>query len=296
MGTISGVIYDDTGNPASRIVRAYRRDTGALLGEASSAAADAVDGDDNFADVSLLLHFDGTNGSTSLVDSSTSAHTVSVFGNAQISTAQSKFGGASLLLDGLGDYITLPAVSVFNFGSGDFTVEAWIRRSSIPTWAYFLSLGSFLVAFNGGSNLYISNFGGGNTVIGFGTTTDTWFHLAVVRHSGTFYAYKDGVLQGSGADRTTPADQSLRFGLSPASGEFFHGHIDDIRVTKGLARYTSGFSPPAVAFPNGGDIAANTLGDYLIDCGAYAGEVQRIVLDDDGGTLYNDKIDRVLSG
>lgn len=296
MTTISGTVYDDAGNPAARTVRAYRRDTGVLLGEASSAAADAVDGDDNFADVSLLLHCNGENNSTAVADSSAAARTVSVFGDAKISTAQSKFGGASLFLDGLGDYITVPPNTAFNFGSGDFTIEAWLRRSSIPSWAYFLSLGSFLVAFNGGSDLYISNFGGGNTVIGFSTTTDTWFHLAVVRQSGAFYAYKDGVLQGSGGDRTTPADQSLRFGLSPANGEFFHGYLDDIRVTKGLARYTSGFTPPTVAFPNSGDIAANTLGEYSIDCGSYTGEVQRIVLDDDAGTTYNDRIKRVFPG
>ena len=73
--------------------------------------------DEYFNDVSLLLYGDGTNGSTAIVDSSSNAHAITVNGDAQISTAQSKFGGASMYFDGTGDYITAPSDSSFDFGT-----------------------------------------------------------------------------------------------------------------------------------------------------------------------------------
>ena len=66
-------------------------------------------GDVYFSKVAALLPFDGTNGATSTTDSSNSNHTVTFGGGAEISTAQSKFGGSSLSLDGNGDYVELPA-------------------------------------------------------------------------------------------------------------------------------------------------------------------------------------------
>ena len=82
--------------------------------------------DEEFGNVSLLLHGDGTNGSTTIVDSSSSTKAVTAFGDAQISTAQSKFGGASIAFDGNGDYLTIPPSAKFEFGTDPFTVEFWI--------------------------------------------------------------------------------------------------------------------------------------------------------------------------
>jgi hypothetical protein len=76
--------------------------------------------------VSLLLHGDGTNGSTTIVDSSPSPKTVTAVGDAQISTAQSKFGGASIAFDGNGDYLDASSSNQYAIGTEDFTVEGWV--------------------------------------------------------------------------------------------------------------------------------------------------------------------------
>jgi hypothetical protein len=125
MPTITGMVYDEDGQPApGRIVRAYRRDTGALLTavETGDGSEQSIPDDPNYASVSLLLHMDGTNGSTVFTDLSPVPKVVTRFGDAQISTAQSKFGGSSAYFDGTGDYLTVASSADFGFGTGDFTI------------------------------------------------------------------------------------------------------------------------------------------------------------------------------
>jgi hypothetical protein len=95
--------------------------------------------DPNFADVSLLLHGDGANGSTTIIDSSPTPKTVTAFGNAQISTAQSKFGGASIALDGTGDYASTGNSSDLLMGSAVFTIECWFYPNVSGVAQIFLS-------------------------------------------------------------------------------------------------------------------------------------------------------------
>jgi len=114
---------------------------------------ESVAADPYYNNVSLLLHGDGANGSTTIVDSSTSPKTVTAVGNAQISTAQSKFGGASLAFDGAGDYLTIPDDSSFDFGFNDFTIEGWIYTQKADEYCVCAqsSIGGFmLVAYSGG--------------------------------------------------------------------------------------------------------------------------------------------------
>ena len=85
--------------------------------------------DASYSSVSLLLHGNGINGSTTITDNSPSPKTVTAVGNAQISTAQSKFGGGSIAFDGTGDYLTTPNNSDYQFGTSDFTVECWINTT-----------------------------------------------------------------------------------------------------------------------------------------------------------------------
>src|SRR5205085_836009 len=82
--------------------------------------------DDSYANVTLLLHGNGTNGSTTITDNGPGNRTVSVFGNAKVSTTQSKFGGAALAYDGAGDYMQVANSSAFGITLGDFTLEAWV--------------------------------------------------------------------------------------------------------------------------------------------------------------------------
>ena len=153
-------------------------------------------GDVYFPQTKLLLPLDGSNGATTTSDSSNSNHTITFAGNAQISTAQSKFGGSSLYLDGSGDEIDLGSSSDWNWptpsgASGDFTIEFWHRRTATTNWGSFFStynaIGSagFVFGYSGTTNklawynsawVYASN--GGNTTL----AVDTWYHIVAVRY------------------------------------------------------------------------------------------------------------------
>jgi hypothetical protein len=217
-------------------------------------------GDPYFPTTSLLLHMDGSNGSTTFTDSSTNALSVTANGNAQISTAQSKFGGASGLFDGSGDFLTLPASSLFAFGTSDFTVETWIRPTSYPiTYNTIASTRntsgvttgwSLSVVSDGTLILYTTGFTYSGTVTG-AVTLNTWNHVAIVRSSNSFQAYVNGVANKTGAVSVANNFTDQTFWVGAVNGlEPFTGYIDDLRVTKGIARYTANFTPPTAPFPN----------------------------------------------
>ena len=163
-----------------------------------------VTGDTGWASVSLLLPLDGSNAATSTTDESDTGHTVTFVGTAQLSTAQSKFGSSSLLLDGNSDYLTLPASSDFNFGTGDFTIEAWIRRDGTANdetiWGNGVADASATAMwyFNSAGEL---RFISGNSVLlttsSAGISINTWYHIALVKNGTTLTAYVGGVSKGS---------------------------------------------------------------------------------------------------
>jgi len=214
--------------------------------------------DPNFANVSLLLHMDGADGSTTFTDNSSIAHTVTPNGNAQIDTAQFKFGGASGIFDGTGDFLQISDHSSLDLGTGNFTIEGWVRPNATgiqgiigkgdPTttsgWALF---------FNSGPNLHVFQNGIYRCTSNSNQSTGTWYHFAAVRNGTTWTLYIDGVAQtttGTSSDNLDNA-ANLRIGgqLTGVGGDF-NGWLDDIRITKGVARYTSNFTPPTSAFPN----------------------------------------------
>lgn len=230
--------------------------------------------DQDYRNVSLLLHGDGANGSTTIIDSSPSPKTVTAVGNAQISTAQSKFGGASMLFDGNGDVLTVPKSDEVDFGLGDFTIEAWIRFSALATDNSIVAgrgptAGTLMfVAFAGLSGLNDLRIGRNNVAWDLIASTSwlsgVWYHVAVTRDSGTLRLFKDGLLLSSGTytGAYTLADTSdvnyavgaRQKNISSSSDldRFFNGNIDDLRITKGVARYTSNFTPPTAPFPDAG--------------------------------------------
>lgn len=212
--------------------------------------------DPNFANVSLLLHCDGTNGSTTFTDNSPSPKTVTVNGNTQISTAQSKFGGASALFDGAGDYIDTPDNSDFTFGTGDWTIEFFFRVTSFantPTLIdnRFGSYSSDLVIYNNTGNVFTLYLAGANRASSSSLSTNTWYHIAVSKASGTTRFFLDGVQQGSNyTDSNNYAETKFRLGANLNGNNSLDGYMDEMRITKGVARYTANFTPPTVAFPN----------------------------------------------
>jgi hypothetical protein len=208
----------------------------------------------------LLLHMDGTDGSQTFVDSSVAVHSVTARGNAQIDTTESKFGGASGLFDGSGDYLSIPDSADWVFGTGDFTVDFWVKRNSIGIRQLIVGQ----LASNGadGSASFIVEFRADNTVAvdfsisgtfqSFASTatiadTANWHHLALVRSGNTLYLYIDGTQAATRAVSTAMTDSSSSLSVGRAgdfNAYYFNGWIDELRISKGVARWTSNFTPP----------------------------------------------------
>lgn len=211
--------------------------------------------DPDFNNVSLLLHGDGANGSTTITDSSPSPKTVTAFGNAQISTAQSKFGGSSIAFDGNGDYLSIPDNDDWDI-SGDYTVEFWARMPSQSTVNY--TLGYFgTTAVNGFSGFALGhhlgtvllNLNGSVTQSSAVLLTNTWQHIAFVISGASAKVYVDGASVISTTSATTTTSTSFivgNFGDLDVN-RYFNGYIDELRITKDIARSIS--LPPA-PFPN----------------------------------------------
>jgi hypothetical protein len=213
--------------------------------------------DPYFANVSLLLHGDGTNGSTAITDSSQSPKTVSVFGNAQISTAQSKWGGSSMYFDGTGDYLRLADSADWFFGSAAFTIECFAKKTS-ASGTYVLtaqisgtSFGHQFFLTSTGASFISYNPSAASLNAAFTPDTD-WHHLAACSDGTTLRIFLDGVIVNSRAATTIPDSTGfLCVGVDwDEAGGAFNGYIDDLRMTKGIARYAANFTPPAAPFPD----------------------------------------------
>lgn len=223
----------------------------------------AITPDPDFASVSLLLHMDGSNGSTTFTDSSSNSLSVTANGNAQISTAQSKFGGASGYFDGSGDYIATGTDAALTFGSGSFTIEFWIRPTGTqPTNPRIIGnlsanafvAGDWVLTQDLNYGFYVASYSGASPLVSLGSsaTNDVWTHIAIVRDGNDFEMFKDGVSVSTNTWSGSLDSGTRRFvvGSSGQTTEFWKGYIDDLRITKGVARYTANFTPPTAAFPD----------------------------------------------
>jgi len=196
------------------------------------------------ANTSLLTNF--TNGG---IFDNAMMNNLETVGNAQISTSVVKFGSGSLAFDGTGDYLSVPATPNGTFGTGDFTIEGWIYPSSLSS-----NKGIFASSTERFGLIRVTNtlyWLGSPDINGNGAalTSNTWQHFAACRASGTLRLFLNGVQVGSGASTQSNA-QSVWYVGSDQSNEHLDGYIDDLRITKGYARYTSNFTPPTAAFPN----------------------------------------------
>lgn len=237
----------------------------------SEAAAENLD--PYFANVSLLLKGDDTNGSTNFIDSSNNNLSISRVGNTVISTAQSKFGGSSIYFDGNGDIISAASSDGLNFGNSDFTIEMWVYASPTTNanqkWLFGKRASPYVyggclsyLTYDQPNNRYniafystfsnstweIANSNISNAVI----PTNTWTHLAFVRSGTDFSVYVDGVKYSFATNSGTIPSNSAPFVFgsvadydSSFATSHYSGYLDDIRITKGVARYTANFTPPS---------------------------------------------------
>lgn len=205
-------------------------------------------GDPYWVYVVSLMHFDGPNGSTTMVDSAGTDWTPT---GVSISTAQFKFGGSSLALGG--GRITKNGGAAFSFGTGDFTLEMWLIRTTFGV-VFDDRVGSL----GAGMALYVPNnttnlvfFANGSDRITFPAYPSGVFkHVAISRSSGTTRMFVDGVLAGSYVDNNSYLANTWVVGSAFNNTVNFGGFVDDFRATKGVARYTSAFTPPSAPFPN----------------------------------------------
>jgi Concanavalin A-like lectin/glucanases superfamily len=195
----------------------------------------------------LLLHFNGADTSTVFTDSSLSAHTITVSGSAQIDTAQSVFGGSSALMTS-GSWTT-ESSSDFTFGTGDFTIDFRYRSSNTGSQHNLMGWDATHAIYKNTSN--VINYYNSADVIS-GTTIvlqDTWYHVALVRSGGQTKLFVDGVQQGS-----TYADSNNYTGtiIKSPSDVPISGWIEEVRVIKGTAAWTSNFSVPIAEYSASG--------------------------------------------
>ena len=219
-------------------------------------AKESVAADPYYNNVSLLLHGDGSNGSTTITDSGPSPKTVTAFGNAQIITAQSKFGGASIAFDGSGDYISAGTSNDFVFGTADFTIEFWAYPTNFANYRIIWDnrtsdsdVNGFVLGFSA-VNIYLytsSNF----RISGSLPSLNQWSHVALTREADKHKIFVNGLQAGStytaNNNYTRNSSQIGRYFLT--NNDNYSGYIDDFRITKGVARYTSNFTPPTAPFP-----------------------------------------------
>lgn len=182
---------------------------------------------------------------------------IETVGNAQISTSVKKYGTGSMYFDGAGDWLALSATPSNSRGTGDFTIEAWIYPTDSSTTKAIigngLTAGSFRIVVLATTNTVRFVKSPNTAAIDSSTpcSLNTWQHIAVVRSGTTATMYLNGVSVGSATDSSDYTVDTLIIGAYNASGsQPWYGYIDDLRITKGQALYTSNFTPPTQAFPN----------------------------------------------
>jgi hypothetical protein len=210
------------------------------------------------------MHFDGWDARTVVLDQS--GIVWSLVGNAQLDTAQKKFGESSLLLDGTGDYLYTVDNALYTLGTQDFCVEMWVRWNALPSastnqiiWTNRTGdtqrIAFYIYNTAGVYSLRAKYWVGGVEVFGImrdiTVATGTWYHVAWTRESLVHRLFLDGTQLGlSAPDGTSFEDFTgyIYLGTSNGSVEFFNGWIDEYRFSKGTARYTASFTPETAPF------------------------------------------------
>lgn len=209
----------------------------------------------------LLLQSETTHGSTTFTDTgggTNCPHTISVYGNTEHSTDQAKFGSSSIHFDGTGDYLTVPDSVDWDFGTGDFTIDFWFNFAALKNQNSFmdgratLSISPWTLNYFGPSGVFPNQFSwydGIDHRLTFGNpaiSTGSWHHLALVRSSGTLRLYVDGTYYLSRADSVnyTKSGGVLTIGKALDANVEINGYMEEIRISKGIARWTENFTPP----------------------------------------------------
>ena len=225
-----------------------------------------LDGSDDLYDyVIFLANMDGVDAQKSFTSQDSYARVATFNGNSQFDTDQAKFGDTSLLLfGGPNDHITFPDADELSLGNDSFTIECWIRWELIQTHtSFFVSKwttgggNEWAVGYDyaaGSYKLWVSSTGSDvieKCVWANSPTLGEWIHIAATFDGTTYRLFHNGDLVDSDVSSTTLASTNSLLTIGDrADGTLeFDGWIDDVRITKGHARYTDDFDVPTKAFP-----------------------------------------------
>lgn len=209
----------------------------------------------DLADCILMLHCDGADESTTFTDEA--GHSVTANANAQIDTAQSVFGGASGKFDGSGDYLSLLDDSDWDIGTDDFTLDYRIRFAASGSYANHLSRGAtdFRVISRSNEIGVVLN-GQARYTQNPSFANDTWYHIAIVRSGTDMYVFINGTQLGSSVTAGDSIGGTSGLTLGGNNVGDLSGWMDEVRLCKGVAIWTSNFTAPSAAYTLAGAGAA----------------------------------------
>lgn len=190
---------------------------------------------------SLLVKFDNA----AIVDSTAKNNLITV-GDTNLSTAVTKFNKSAMYFDGTGDYITTSSIGLVPT-TADFTIECWAYCLSYGDRGLVAqstgSTGRLIIAINSSGNVSFQIGGTALTTTGFTVGLNQWTHIACTRVGSTVKVYFNGVQVATGTNSTSVDNVLVTIGNVPSYTQYWSGYIDDLRITNGIARYTSTFTP-----------------------------------------------------
>jgi len=210
-----------------------------------------MSGNDSYT--KLLIHSNTISGSVVFTDSSSSSHTITASGNTHHTTSTYKFAESSIYFDAYEDYLNVENHPDLVFGTDDFTIDFWIKSSfSVPNSNIVLTTGNYI---NYGLELgqpnlffWYTDTGGSSQVQHINVSGDinSWIHIAKTKENGVNRVFKDGILIDTAPQTTYNFTNSDLFQIgNPSAGPKISFYLDEFRVSKGIARWTSNFTPPA---------------------------------------------------
>ena len=208
----------------------------------------------------LLLHLNGADGAQATTDASGSGHAITFNNTAELDTAQKKFGNASLLLDGDSDYLSVADHADWNYGTGEYTVDFQLRFAAHTALSGLVAQyddadNRWQLQWNTDNKFYLFVRGSAVTIISnytfaFTPSDNIWYHVELVKkNSGTagYLCFVNGTAVAAQTnDSSTMPDiaGSLYIGHSPADPSYLEGWVDEVRISKGIARHTANFTAP----------------------------------------------------
>lgn len=237
---------------------------GVRLASAQAAIATAtaalyvpsIASDPSYANVALLLHGNNDQRNDTFIDYGHGHRQLVTTAGVSISTAQSKFGAASLLFNGSSGKISVPKTADFSFGTGDFTIEAFIYVTTGGVVQYIYQSPGFtnegFALYLTGANVPVFQSNCGAIAHGSAISLNAWHHIAAIKSGANIAIGVDGAYTSATATNSnvidSTSDTTYIYVGSASSGNPFAGYIDEARITKSVARYTAAYTVPTAAF------------------------------------------------